>query len=430
MQTSDSLPRIVVLGAGFAGLTFCQKFPRNLARVTIIDRQNHHLFQPLLYQVATATLSGPDIAQPIRSILSDHPDIEVRMSEVQSIDLKAKKVILAKGEVAYDYLVIGLGGVTSYFGRPDWAQFAPGLKSLDEALALRRETLLAYERAETEADPAARDALLTTVVVGGGPTGVEMAGALAELARTVIDEDFRHIDPKKTRVLLVEAGPRLLPMFPEALSASAKLQLEKLGVEVLVASMVKDIRKGEVELPTQTIRSANIIWAAGVAANPLTRSLGIEIDRGGRIKVQPDLSLPGYPEVLAVGDVVSLVDVNGVTVPGVAPAALQMGGYAAKLIAKELKDGKGARAPFAYHDKGSLATIGRSSGIAKIGKLQFSGFFAWFAWLIVHLLFLVGFRSKVSVLTHWVYNYFTYKRGTRLVTGMDPVVAKPAPKQS
>ncbi len=461
-------PHLLVLGAGFAGLRFCQTIPHGLARITVIDRQNHHLFQPLLYQVATAGLSAPDIAQPIRSILNNHPDITVRLGEASRIDLAARRVHLAaETYLDYDYLVIALGGVTSYFGHEaEWEPHAPGLKSLDDALRIRHQILLAYEQAENETDPAQHAELLTTVVIGAGPTGVELAGSFAELARTVLRHDFDHIDPTQAKVILIEGGPRVLSAFTEKLSASAQRQLAGLGVEVRTSTRVEAIREHEVALVGgETIRAANIIWAAGVAAHPITRTLGVELDRAGRIKVAPDLSVPGHPEVFALGDIVALTDRNGVVVPGVSPAAMQMGAHAAKLIVAEIKahvkqqptrsqvgpdlgqagtmpklveasdlpatpnrldqgralqEAKGtatpAREPFAYWDKGSMATIGRSRAVAMAGRLQFSGWLAWMAWLLIHLVFLVGFRNRLSVITHWVYNYFTYKRGARLIT--------------
>jgi NADH dehydrogenase len=415
------LPHIVVLGAGFAGLTFCRKFPAGLARITVVDRQNHHLFQPLLYQVATAGLAAVDIAQPIRAILRDQPDLTVLMSEVRAIDLAARTVTHAHGLLAYDYLVIGLGGHTGYFGHPEWEQHAPGLKTLDDALRIRRVILSAYERAEAEPDEARRRELTTTVVIGGGPTGVELAGTFAELARTVLRRDFDHIDPTRARVVLIEGSPRVLAAFPPDLSASARSQLEKLGVEVRTGIHVQDIRAGEVVLPAETIRAGSIIWAAGVGASPLTRTLGMETDRAGRIKVLPDLSLPGYPEVFAAGDLVSLVDPNGVTVPGVAQGAMQAGAHAARLIAAEMSSREKAAGPrpaFAYVDKGNMATIGRSAAVAQIGKVHFSGYPAWLAWLALHLVFLIGFRNKVAVLFHWTYSYFTYRRGARIITGV------------
>ncbi len=415
------LPHIVVIGAGFAGLTFVREFPSGIARITVIDRQNHHLFQPLLYQVATAGLSAIDIAQPIRAVFGPRPNVAVIMSEVTAIDLAARRVTHERGELAFDYLVLAAGGTTSYFGHPEWARFAPGLKSLDDALRIRRLILCSLERAETETDPAKREAAMNIIVIGGGPTGVELAGAFAELTRTVLHRDFDHIDPTKVRVRLIEGSPRVLAAFPPDLSASAQRQLEKLGVEVRTGVRVEAIREGELVVAGETIRADNIIWAAGVAGAPITQQLGVELDRGGRIKVLPDLSVPGHPAVFALGDIASLTDANGVPVPGVAQGAMQMGRHAARLIEGELRGEKfspAGRALFAYRDKGSMATIGRSSAVAQIGGRHLSGYPAWLAWLAVHLLFLVGFRSKFSVLLQWAYSYFTYRRGARIITGV------------
>ncbi|MSU24727.1 MAG: NAD(P)/FAD-dependent oxidoreductase [Opitutus sp.] len=418
---TPSFPHIVVVGAGFAGLNFCQKFPTDRARITVIDRQNHHLFQPLLYQVATAGLSAVDIAQPVRAILNNQANLEVLMAEVTAIDLAAKKVRHTAGELSYDYLVLGLGGVTSYFGHDEWAQFAPGLKSLDDALKIRRTILLAFERAETEADETRRQELMTIVVIGGGPTGVELAGAFAELTRTVLNQDFDRIDPTKARVLLIEGGPRVLGAFPPDLSASGQRQLERLGVEVRTGVHVTAIRQGELDAGGETIRAANIIWGAGIAAHPLTRTLGVELDQAGRVKILPDLSVPGYPDVFALGDMTVLTDAKGRVVPGLCPAAMQMGGHAAQVIGGEIAGGNHSpaqRAAYAYIDKGSMATIGRSSAVAVVGRLHFSGYPAWLAWLGIHLIFLIGFRNKISVLMQWTYSYLTYKRGARVITGM------------
>jgi NADH:ubiquinone reductase (H+-translocating) len=420
-EPTTRLPHIVVLGAGFGGLTFCQRFPSGAGRITLIDRQNHHLFQPLLYQVATAGLSAPDIAQPIRSILAGKPNLEVRMESVADFDLVAKKVMLEKSVLEYDYLVLALGGVTSYFGRDDWGRFARGLKSLDDALAIRRDVLLAFEHAEMEPDPERRRKLMTIVVIGGGPTGVELAGAFAELTRSVLARDFEHIDPRQARIVLIEAGPRLLAYLPSDLSASAERQLKALGVEVKTGVKVTAIREGELDLADGPLSAANIIWAAGVAASPLTQKLGVETDRAGRLKVLPDLSLPGHPEVFAVGDMAALVDKNGVAVPGVSPAAMQMARHAAVIIEAECRGGgksSTGRPAFAYWDKGTMATIGRSKAVAMMGRIRFSGFFAWLAWLGVHLVFLVGFRNRLSVLLSWTYSYFTYKRGARIIVGL------------
>ena len=323
--------------------------------------------------------------------------------------------------MTYDYLVVAAGGTTSYFGHPEWEQFAPGLKTLDDALTIRRKILLAFERAETEPDAAKRDAAMTIVVIGGGPTGVERAGTFAELTRTVLNRDFDHIDPSKSRVILIEGSPRVLATYPPELSASAQRQLEKLGVEVHTGTRVEAITEGQIVAGGKTIRADNIFWGAGVAAVPLAKQLGMETDRAGRVKVLPDLSVPGHPEVFAVGDIISLVDANGVTVPGVAQGAMQAGAHVAKLIARELRGERfspAGRAAFAYRDKGSMATIGRSAAVAEIGEFKFSGFPAWVAWLAIHLIFLVGFRSKVSVLIQWVYSYFTYRRGARVISGV------------
>lgn len=416
-----SLPHIVVIGAGFGGLTFVQEFPEQLARITIIDRQNHHVFQPLLYQVATAGLSAVDIAQPVRGLFGGRPNLEVVMSEVTEVDLANKRLTHQRGDLSFDYLVVAAGATTSYFGHDDWARFAPGLKTLDDALSIRRRILTSLERAETEMDAAKRDAAMTIVVVGGGPTGVELAGACAELTRLVVRKDFDHIDPTKVRVLLIQGGPRVLPTFAEILSESAKQQLEKRGVEVRLGKHVETVRPGEVVVGGETIRSDNIIWAAGVSASPLGKKLGVETDRGGRVKVLPDCSVPGHPEVFAIGDLVTLRDANGVEVPGVAQGALQMGRHVARVIECELRDEKLApagRKAFAYYDKGSMATIGRSAAVAEIKNLKLTGFVAWVAWLGVHLMFLIGFRNKFSVLVQWMYSYFTFKRGARIITGV------------
>lgn len=404
-------------------MQFVRTMPAGEARITLIDRQNHHLFQPLLYQVATAGLSAVDVAQPIRAVFSDRENFAVLMAEVTGFDLAARRVHHSRGALDYDYLVIAAGGATSYFGHPEWEKFAPGLKCLDDALRIRRTILSSFEQAETEPDTQRCAELMTVVVIGGGPTGVELAGNFAELARTVLNRDFDHIDPTKARVLLINAGPRVLETFTPDLSASAQRQLEKLGVEVHNNSRVEMIREGEVVVGGKTIRAANLIWAAGVSASPLGKLLGVPVDRGGRVLVQPDLTLPGYPNVFAVGDMAALVDANGVAVPGVAQGALQMGGYAAKVIRHELRVARDAaephaRRPFAYFDKGSMATIGRSAAVAQIRQLELSGMVAWLAWLGVHLLFLVGFRNKISVLMQWLYSYFTYKRGARVITGL------------
>jgi NADH dehydrogenase len=411
--------QVVVLGAGFGGLTFCQHFKNPDALVTVVDRTNHHLFQPLLYQVAACGLSAPEIAQPIRSILSDRADITVLFHQAVDFDLARKKVVFEKGALDYDYLVLAMGGQTGYFGHPDWEKFAPGLKTLADALLIRSQILLAFERAENETDPAEHDRLMTIVIVGGGPTGVELAGAFAELTRTVLNRDFRHIDPTQAKIILIEGSPTVLSNLPPDLSASAQRQLEALGVQVRNNIHVKDIRDGEVELANgEIIRAGNILWAAGVSATPLTKKLGVELDRAGRVKVNPDLSLPGHPEIFAIGDMALVLDGNGKPVPGVSPAAMQMGKHVAKIIDDEINAGgkPAARPAFEYWDKGTMATIGRSAAVAWVGRLKFSGLLAWLAWLFIHLIFLVGFRSRVAVLFQWAYSYFSFKRSARIIT--------------
>lgn len=411
---------VVVLGGGFGGLTFCEHFNDPRARVTLVDRTNHHLFQPLLYQVAMAGLSAPDIAQPIRSILSRHPNLEVIMDEVEAVDLAARRVVCGRNTLDYDYLVLALGSITSYFGHTDWEQFAPGLKTLQDALLIRRDVLLAFEQAENTQDLKRRAELMTVVIVGGGPTGVELAGACAELAHRVLRRDFYHIDPTRAGIILIEAGPRVLTQFPPDLSEKARRQLERLGVQVRTNTLVQSISKECLELANhEMIHAGNILWAAGVMAHPITRRLGVQLDRAGRIKVAPDLSIPGQPEVFAIGDIAFLLRENGQPVPGVAPAAMQMAAHVGRLIKEELEQGKSGvpRPPFHYWDKGNLATIGRSAGVAQINKIKLSGWPAWFAWLVVHLIFLIGFRNKIAVLVSWTYSYFTYKLGARIITG-------------
>ncbi len=413
--------RVVVLGAGFGGLTFCQHFRHPSARVTVVDRTNHHLFQPLLYQVATAGLSAPEIAQPIRSILARRPDITVLLDQVLDIHLGDRQVFLEKSVLPYDYLVIALGGCTSYFGHPEWEEFATGLKTLEDALRVRSRVLLAFEKAENTDDRAEREALLTIVIVGGGPTGVELAGAFAELARTVLRRDFRRIDPAQARIILIEAAPAVLGHMPPDLAESARRQMEGLGVQVRTSTRVNSIQRGEVRLGNgEIIRAENILWAAGVSAVPLTRKLGAELDRSGRVKVNPDLSLPGHPEAFAIGDLALVREEDGQPVPGVLPAAMQMAKHVARIIGDELDLGAGRapRPPFRYWDRGTMATIGRSAAVAWIGRLHFSGLFAWLTWLLVHLLFLIGFRNKLAVLLQWAYSYFAYKRGARIITGL------------
>jgi len=434
-------PHIVILGGGFAGLNLAKSLRNTTARITLIDRQNHHLFQPLLYQVATATLSSVEIAKPLRSILSDQENISVQLGKVEAVDLKTRTVVLSDRSVTYDYLILALGGVTSYFGHPEWAEHAPGLKSINDALRIRREILFAFEKAELCNDPEELKKLMTIVIVGGGPTGVELAGACKELGRFVMRHDFRRIDPTKVRVILIEAADRILMHLPRDLSASAQRQLEGIGVEVRLNTMVKDIKGERVVLShkekpdvPETIGAASIVWAAGVGANPITRTLGVEIDRAGRIKVNPDLSIPGFPEAFAVGDISFILNKNGTPVPGVSPAAIQMGQYVARTIQTELADPNlrpDQREPFSYWDRGTMATIGHSRAVAMIAGVKFSGFLAWLAWLGVHILFLVGFTNKLTVVIRWVWAFFTRRQGARVFTsdegrGISPITTAPS----
>ncbi|MCB1090235.1 MAG: NAD(P)/FAD-dependent oxidoreductase [Verrucomicrobiae bacterium] len=420
------LPHIVVLGAGFGGLECAKAFRGQAVRVTLVDRQNHHLFQPLLYQVASAGLAAPEIAHPVRSVFAEQDNVTVLMDEVRAIDLGARSVALAERELRYDYLIIGLGVKTGYFGHADWEPHAIGLKSLDDATEIRRRVLLAFERAEMCEDPDEKRRHMTIAIVGGGPTGVELAGAFAELARHVLRRDFRHIDTRQARIVLIEGAPRLLTMYDEDLSQYTRERLESMGVTVLTGRPVKSVRHREVELEGETIQAENLIWAAGVEAIPLTRKLGVPTDAAGRLMVETDLSLPGHPEVFAVGDIAHCVDQAGVRVPGLCPAAMQMGRHAAKVILAELKD-RNRQAPgryevrpqFRYFDKGSMATIGRSAAVASSAGMKFRGWVAWLMWLFIHLLFLVGFRNRLAVLLQWFYAYVRYRRGARIITGID-----------
>ena len=411
-------PHIVVIGAGFAGLNFCRKF-RGSARITLVDKHNHHLFQPLLYQVAMSELAAPDIAEPTRSLFARRRPVTVLMDEVERIDLDARVVHCCQQSIPFDYLVLAAGGRTSYFGNDDWAHHAPGLKTLEDAFRIRQRVLTSFERAENSTDTAEQEKLLTFVVVGGGPTGVELAGALADLAKRAFRRDFRRIDTSLARIILIDGGDRLLKQFPLELSDSAKKQLEQFGVEVRLKLRVQHIASDHVELNDGTsIHTPNIIWGGGVVAVPLTETLGIDLDRAGRVRVEPDLSIPGYPHAFALGDIAVIHDQDGNEVPGVAPAAMQMGKHAARLIKNELRDGRRSppdRDAFAYHDKGIMATIGRSKAVAWSGKLKLTGFTAWLAWLFIHLLFLVGFRNKVMVLIQWFVAYVRFKPGARIL---------------
>ncbi|MEW6268293.1 MAG: NAD(P)/FAD-dependent oxidoreductase [Thermodesulfobacteriota bacterium] len=407
------LPHVVVVGAGFGGLRAAQQLRRAEARVTVLDRRNHHLFQPLLYQVASAGLNPSDIAVPIRRILRRQRNTTVLLAEVLGVDLAGKRVLLADGELAYDYLILAPGATDNYFGHPEWAAHAPSLKSLDEAIQIRGRVLMAFEAAEREGDAARRAEWLTFVVIGAGPTGVELAGALTEIARYTLASDFRRFDPRQARVLLLEGGPRVLPTYREDSSASAQRQLESIGVEVRTSTMVTDIEPEGVRVGEHLIRARTVLWAAGVKASPLVQSLGLPLDRGGRVTVERDLSVPRHPEVFVVGDVVAF-EQDGKLVPGVAPAAMQEGEHAARNVLRLL-----ARQPtreFRYVDKGSLATIGRAKAVAEIGGTRLEGFVAWLAWLGIHVFFLIGFRNRILVMFEWAWAYFTYQRGARLIT--------------
>ena len=408
-------PHVVVVGGGFGGLYAARALAGRPVRVTLLDRRNHHLFQPLLYQVATAALNASDIAAPLRSVLRRARNVTVLLAEVQQIDLAARRLTLDRGEIGYDALILAAGAGHSYFGHEDWKVFAPGLKSLEDALEIRRRVLLAYECAERETDAAEQRALLTFVVVGGGPTGVELAGALAEISRQTIARDFRVIDPTKAHILLLEGGPRVLASFPEALSRRAQKALERIGAEVRTGAVVTRMTGDAVWLGGEQIRTRTVLWAAGVAASPLARSLGIPLDRSGRVAVEPDLSLPDHPEVFVIGDLSICRGPSGAPLPGLAPVAIQQGRRAADNVLRRLTS-RPTR-PFRYWDRGTMATIGRAAAVAVIGPIQLSGLVAWLAWLFVHIMFLIGFRNRFLVLFEWAWAYVTWQRGARLITG-------------
>jgi NADH dehydrogenase len=420
-MTSMGTTRVVIVGAGFAGLNAAQALAKAGVQITVIDRQNFHTFQPLLYQVATAGLSPGEIAAPIRSILRSHKNVEVLMAEVTGFDLEHRVVETADVDLPYDYLIVAAGAAHSYFGHDDWEPLAPGLKTIEDALEIRRRVLLAFELAERQAVAGETSSRLNFVVVGGGPTGVELAGTLAEISRHALAHEFRSIDPARTHILLLEGGPRVLATYPEDLSRSAQEQLQHLGVEVRTSTTVTQIEPGAVYLGDTRVPATVVLWAAGVAASPLGKSLGAPVDRAGRVLVQPDLSLPGHPEVFVIGDLAALKDNEGKMLPGVAPAAIQQGRYVAKVIRKELGSRNAAepvaRPAFHYWDKGSLATIGRAAAVADFGRIHISGFLAWLSWLFVHILFLIGFRNRLLVFIQWAWSYVTYERGARLITG-------------
>jgi len=408
-------PHVVVIGAGFGGLLATRTLARYPVRVTVIDRRNFHTFQPLLYQVATAGLSPGEIAAPIRWILRGYRNVQVLLGEVEDFDLARKIVKLRDGDIPYDYLIVAAGASHAYFGHDEWEPLAPGLKTVEDAIEIRRRVLLAFELAERDAAETGRHAPLNFVVVGGGPTGVELAGTLAEIAHNVLKNEFHSIDPRRTRIVLLEGGPRVLPAYSEDLSRSAEEQLKHLGVEVHTNAMVTGIVPAAVLMGKTRLPAAVVLWAAGVAASPLGKKLGAPLDRAGRVLVNQGLSIPGHPEVFVIGDLASLTDEKGKMLPGVAPVAMQEGKAAAHNIGREVRGER--RQNFHYFDKGSLATIGRAAGIAEFGKIHISGFLAWLAWLFIHIFFLIGFRNRLLVMIQWAWSYLTYERGARLITG-------------
>jgi NADH dehydrogenase len=416
--TYGTKPRIVIVGAGFGGLAVAQSFRHVDADITLIDRQNHHLFQPLLYQVATAGLSPADIAWPVRYLMRRQPNTRVLMGEIRAVDPVRKVVTLDAGPIAYDCLVLATGATHGYFGRDEWARYAPGLKTLDDATAMRRRLLLAFERAEMTSNPEENARLLTIVIVGGGPTGVELAGAVAELARRALARDFRSIDPRRTRVILVEAGPRLLANFPDSLSRYTGRALEQLGVEVRLGQAVTHCDADGVRIGDETLRAGTVVWAAGVAASPPARWLGVAADRAGRVPVTPQLRAPGLEDVWVIGDAALAKNPDGAPQPGIAPVAKQQGRYVARAIAARI-EGRAPPPPFEYRDRGLLATIGRKSAVIAWGRLRLRGWIAWWIWGAAHVYFLVSLRNRVIVVTQWLWSYVFFERGARLITGTD-----------
>ena len=415
-HAKDARPHVVIIGGGFGGLTLAQALESAPVRVTLLDRTNHHTFQPLLYQVAMAGLSPAEIAQPIRSIIRSEHNATVLMAEVSRIDAGKRRLELTDGtQVDWDFLIVACGAQTSYFGHDDWERAAPGLKSIEDAIDIRQRVLVSFEVAERETDAARRAELLSFVVIGGGPTGVELAGALAELSKFVLDRDFRHIDPTEATVRLIEAGPRILPSFPEDLAESAVSQLQELGVEVLTGEKVTSIEAGLVRVGADAIPASVILWAAGVCANPLTGTLGVPLDRSGRVLVEPDLTVPGHPRIFVIGDAARLDGKDGQPLPGVSPVAMQQARTAVKSIRRALV-GRDT-VPFRYFDKGSMATIGRRRAIAMVDRMHMSGFLAWMAWLFIHIWYLIGFRNRLVVMITWAWSYVTYRRGARLIMG-------------
>jgi NADH dehydrogenase len=414
-------PHVVIIGGGFGGLYAARALRRARVRITLLDRRNHHVFQPLLYQVAMAALSPGDIASPIRWILRRQKNIEVLLADVRAIDPARSTIVLADGEMTYDYVIVAAGATHAYFGHDEWRRTAPGLKTLEDALDIRRRVLLAFERAERETDLTRRQALLTFVVVGGGPTGVEMAGALAEIAQLSLARDFRHFDPSSARIILLEAGPALLAAFPESLREAARADLLRLGVIVRTGTPVTSVAPGVVAAGQDTIAAETVIWAAGVSASPLGATLGVPVDRAGRVLIEPELTIPGYKNVFVIGDLASLKGEDGQPLPGVAQVAIQMGKHAARQVLRGIE--RQPYRPFQYNNLGNMATIGRNSAVADFGWMTLKGYFGWLAWLFVHILNLIGFRNRIVVMVQWAWSYFSYQRAIRLITGDLP----PAP---
>lgn len=413
-------PKVFIVGGGFAGLEAAKTLAGAPVEVTLFDRRNHHLFQPLLYQVATAALSPADISSPIRRVLRGQRNCQVVLAEIRGVDVAKRQLLLTGGRIGYDYLILAAGATHSYFGKDEWAKIAPGLKSIEDATELRRRILLAFETAEYEGSQDARRAALTFAIVGAGPTGVELAGAIKEIAGKTIPQDYKHIDTRTTRVILFEGMDRVLPPFAPELSARAQRDLERMGVEVRLKAMVTNITPAGLYLGDEFIPVHNVFWAAGVKASPLGASLGVPLDRAGRVIVEPDLSIPGHPEVFATGDMAAAKSGDtGMMVPGVAQGGLQMGRHAARIIAAETagRSTPAQRPAFVYHDKGSMAVIGKSRAVAQVGRFKIGGFLAWFLWGAIHIAFLIGFRNRVMVLLSWMWNWFVNARDARLITG-------------
>ena len=410
-----SRPKVVIIGAGFGGLSAAQEVARLPVDITVIDRKNHHTFQPLLYQVATAGLAPGEIAAPIRWILRNRPNVEVVLEEVVDFNLPQKVVIASAQEVNFDYLILASGATHAYFGHDEWVPLAPGLKTIEDALEIRRRVLLAFELAERQASENNTAGELQFIVVGGGPTGVELAGTLAEISRHAMNHQFRKIKPEQSKIILLEGGPRVLPAYSERLSRKAEEQLERLGVEVRTSQMVTRIEPGAVWVGEHPISASVALWAAGVAASPLGRKLAASVDKAGRVLVEPDLSIPERPEIFVIGDLAALANEKGAMLPGVAQVAIQQGKFAAQMVARDLAGQP--RSKFHYRDRGNLATIGRAAAVAQIFGFELSGYFAWLAWLSIHILFLIGFRNRMVVMINWAWAYLTYERGSRLITG-------------